>query len=81
MQSEIDYDMIAVRIRELRKNVKKVSQSKMAEAIGMYQPDLSALENNRPGCGIQDLAKLEVIAAYLHVTMHYLLFGESEEQP
>ena len=78
MQREVDYDIIAARIRELRKNVRKVSQSKMAEAIGMYQPDLSALENNRPGCGIQDLAKLQVIADYLHVTMHYLLFGEGE---
>ena len=79
MLDEIDYDMIAARIREQRKNVRKVSQSKMAEAIGMYQPDLSAIENNRPGCGIYDLPKLEIIADYLRVPVRYLLFGDEEE--
>ena len=52
----IDYDIIASRIREARKLKKKVSQKKMAEDLQMYQPDLSALENNKPGCGIRDLA-------------------------
>ena len=50
----IDYDIIAARIREARKNKKKVSQKKMAEDLQMYQPDLSALENNKPGCGIRE---------------------------
>ncbi len=77
----LDFDMIAARIRELRKNVKKVSQAKMAEDLGMYQPDLSALENNKPGCGIKDLAKLELIADYLHVTIPYLLLGDDEDRP
>lgn len=45
----IDYDIIAARIREARKNKKKISQKKMAEDLQMYQPDLSALENNKPG--------------------------------
>lgn len=72
----LDYDIIASRIREQRKYVKKISQKKMAEDLGMYQPDLSALENNRPGCGIRDLAKLEVIANYLCISLRYLLFGE-----
>ena len=67
--------MIAARIREQRKDVKKVTQRKMAEDLGMYQPDLNALENNKPGCGICDLAKLEVIADYLGVPLIYLLFG------
>lgn len=44
----------------------------------MYQPDLSALENNKPGCGIRDLAKLEMIAGYLNIPLRYLLFGEGE---
>ena len=74
----LDYDMIAFRIREQRKNNKKVSQKRMAEELGMYQPDLSNMENNKPGCGIQDLAKLEVIADYLCVPLKYLLFGEEE---
>ena len=76
----LDYDMIASRIREQRKQVRKVSQSSMAEALGMYQPDLSASENNKPGCGIHDLAKLEIIADYLRVPLSYLLFGEGEEE-
>ena len=75
----LDYDMIVCRIREQRKLVRKVSQSRMAEDLGMYQPDLSAMENNKPSCGIHDLAKLEVIADYLRVPLSYLLFGEGEE--
>ena len=75
----LDYDMIGFRIREQRKKVKKVSQKKMADDLGMYQPDLSDMENNKPGCGIQDLAKLEVIADYLCVPLSYVLFGEEDE--
>ena len=75
----IDYDIIAARIREARKNNKKVSQKKMAEDLQMYQPDLSALENNKPGCGIRDLAKLEMIVGYLNIPLRYLLFGEGED--
>lgn len=75
----LDYDIIASRIREQRKYVKKISQKKMAEDLNLYQPDLSALENNKPGCGIHDLAKLEMIARYLNITLRYLLFGDDEE--
>lgn len=75
----LDYDIIASRIREQRKCIKKISQKKMAEDLGMYQPDLSALENNKPGCGIKDLAKLELIANYLGITLSYLLFGDEDE--
>lgn len=75
----LDYDVIASRIREQRKYVRKISQRKMAEDLNMYQPDLSDLENNKPGCGIKDLAKLEMIASYLKVSLSYLLFGEGEE--
>lgn len=75
----LDYDMIASRIREQRKYIRKISQKKMAEDLNMYQPDLSNLENNNPGCGINDLAKLEVIAKYLNMPLRYLLFGNDEE--
>ncbi len=75
----LDYDMIASRIREQRKYIRKISQKKMAEDLNMYQPDLSNLENNKPGCGINDLAKLEVIAKYLNMPLRYLLFGNDEE--
>lgn len=74
-----DYDVIASRIREQRKYVKKISQRKMANDLNMYQPDLSALENNKPGCGIHDLGKLEVIATYLDISLQDLLFGNDEE--
>lgn len=75
----LDYDVIASRIREQRKMIRKISQKKMAEELNMYQPDLSDLENNKPGCGIKDLAKLELIAGYLNVSLSYLLFGDEEE--
>jgi transcriptional regulator with XRE-family HTH domain len=75
----LDYDRIAFRIWDLRKNRKKVSQKKMAEDLGMYQPDISALENNRPGSGIESLPKLELIAAYMGVSIKYLLFGNEDE--
>lgn len=75
----LDYDIIASRIREQRKYVRKISQRKMAEDLGMYQPDLSALENNKKGSGIHDLAKLEIIAGYLHISLLQLLFGYGEE--
>ena len=76
----LDYDVIASRIREQRKYIKKISQRKMAEELNMYQPDLSDLENNKPGCGIKDLAKLELIASYLNIPLRYLLFGDEEEE-
>ena len=76
----LDYDVIASRIREQRKYVRKISQKRMAEDLNMYQPDLSALENNKPGCGIKDLAKLELIANYLNISLSYLLFGDGEEE-
>lgn len=75
----LDYDIIASRIREQRKYIRKISQRKMAEDLNMYQPDLSDLENNKPGCGIRDLAKLEMIASYLNISLSYLLFGDGEE--
>lgn len=75
----LDYDVIASRIREQRKYIRRISQRQMAEDLNMYQPDLSDLENNKPGCGIRDLAKLELIASYLNISLSYLLFGDGDE--
>lgn len=75
----LDYDVIASRIREQRKYIRRISQRQMAEELNMYQPDLSDLENNKPGCGIRDLAKLELIASYLNISLSYLLFGDGDE--
>ncbi len=74
----LDYDVIASRIREQRKYIRRISQRKMAEELNMYQSDLSNLENNKPGSGIKDLAKFEMIASYLNVSLSYLLFGDEE---
>ena len=76
----LDFDMIASRIHNQRKYVKKVSQAKMAEDLYMYQPDLSNIENNKRGSGITDLARLEIIADYLGVPLSYLLFGDGEDE-
>lgn len=76
----LDYDRIASRIRVQRKYVRKVSQKKMAEDLLFYQSDISDLENNKPGCGIHDLAKLEVIANYLGMPLRNLLFGYEEDE-
>lgn len=43
-----------------------------------YQPDLSAPKNNKSGCGIRDLTKLELIAGYQNISLSYLLLGEGE---
>ena len=74
----IDYDALGYRIRYQRKYVKKISQRRMAEELGLYQPDLSNMENNRPKCRLDDLPLLEQIAKYLGISMLYLLFGDIE---
>lgn len=76
--NSIDFDELGYRIRYQRKYVKKIPQRKMAEDLGLYQPDLSNMENNNPKCRLNDLALLEQIARYLGVSIHYLLFGNIE---
>lgn len=71
----INYEEIGMRIRQARTMTKKVSQPIMAEALGMYQADISNLERARKGSGITDLAKLDAIAEYLDLPLQYLLFG------
>lgn len=75
-----DTEKIAERIKELRKNGRRVSQKKMATDLMMYQPDISDLENNQPGSGLNDIQKLSDIASYLHVSLEYLLFGNEDAE-
>lgn len=75
----IDYEKIGRRIYEERKFLHHISQEKMAEDLGMYQPDISNLEKARKGSGITDLSKLELIADYFDLPIENLLFGTSME--
>ena len=75
----IDYEKIGRRIYEERKFLRHISQEKMAEDLGMYQPDISNLEKARKGSGITDLSKLEIIADYFDLPIENLLFGTSME--
>jgi len=73
----INYQKIGERIAEERKYMRKISQEKMAEDLGMYQADISNLEHARKGSGITDLAKLQSIADYFNLPIENLLFGTS----
>ena len=75
----IDYEKIGRRIYEERKFLRHISQEKMAEDLGMYQPDISNLEKARKGSGITDLSKLQTIADYFDLPIENLLFGTSAE--
>ncbi len=48
----IDFDKIGKRIQEERKYLRRISQEKMAEDLGMYQADISNLEKAKSGSGI-----------------------------
>lgn len=69
----IDKEGIGRRIFEVRKILRKISQEKMVEDLGWYQPDLSVIEKN----GTDDLFKLDMMADYLNVPLEYLIFGRS----
>lgn len=75
----IDIDKIGKRIKEQRKYMRKVSQEKMAEDLGMYQADISNLEKAKSGSGISDLYKLDAIAEYLNIPLETLLFGREDK--
>lgn len=75
----IDYVKIGKRITEERKYIRKFSQEKMAEDLGMYQADISNLEKAKKGSGITDLAKLDDIAAYFEIPIETLLFGRTDK--
>ena len=76
----VDYEKIGKRIQEQRKNIRQISQEKMAEALGMYQADISNLEKAKTGSGITDLSKLDLIADYFDMPLEALLFGRRQDQ-
>ena len=76
----LDYEMIGRRILEERKYLRRISQEKMAEDLGMYQADISNLEKAKNGSGITDLSKLELIADYFGMPLETLLFGRRQDQ-
>ena len=75
----IDYEKIGRRIYEERKFIRRISQEKMAEDLGMYQADISNLEKAKKSSGITDLNKLQIIADYFSLPIENLLFGSSAE--
>ena len=76
----IDFDQIGKRILEERKYLRRISQEKMAEDLGMYQADISNLEKAKKGSGINDLSKLDLIADYFDMPLETLLFGRRHDQ-
>ena len=76
----IDFDKIGKRILEERKYIRRISQEKMAEDLGMYQADISNIEKAKNGSGITDLTKLDLIADYFDMPLETLLFGRRQDQ-
>lgn len=76
----VDYEKIGKRIQEQRKYIRRISQEKMAEALGMYQADISNLEKAKSGSGITDLTRLEIIADYFDMPLETLIFGRRQDQ-
>ncbi len=76
----IDFEKIGRRILEERKYLRRISQEKMAEDLGMYQADISNLEKAKNGSGITDLSKLDLIADYFDLPLEILLFGRRQDQ-
>ena len=76
----IDFEKIGKRILEERKYIRRISQEKMAEELGMYQADISNLEKAKNGSGITDLSKLDLIADYFDMPLETLLFGRRQDQ-
>ena len=50
----------------------------MAEDLNMYQADISNMEKAKPGSGIGDLQKLDLIAGYLNIPLETLIFGRED---
>ena len=76
----IDLNKIGKRIQEERKYLRRISQEKMAEDLGMYQADISNMEKAKSGSGITDLVKLDMIADYFDMPLETLLFGRRQDQ-
>ena len=73
----INASNIGKRIRKLRRE-RGLSQERMAEALGMYQADISNLERAVSGSGISDLYKLDMIADYFGVPLVEILIGSED---
>lgn len=65
----INYEKIGQRIAEQRKYIRRLSQERLAEELGMYQADISNLEKAKKGSGITDLSKLDFIADYFEISL------------
>ena len=76
----IDYEKIGKRILEERKYIRRTSQERMAEDLGMHQADISNLEKAKKGSGITDLSKLDIIADYFDMLLETLLFSRRQDQ-
>ena len=75
----INYEKIGQRIAEQRKYIRRLSQERLAEELGMYQADISNLEKAKKGSGITDLSKLDFIADYFEISLENLLFGKGDK--
>lgn len=75
-----DYSRVGRRIAQERKNYKHVTQEKMAEELRMYQADISNLENGKLGSGINDIAKLDIIADYLGISVKELIMSAFDDE-
>ena len=76
----VDFEKISRRILEERKYLRRLSQEKMAEDLGMYQADISNLEKAKSGSGITDLAKLDMIADYFDIISKHLRISRTQER-
>lgn len=76
----IDLEKIGKRILEERKYIRRTSQERMAEDLGLYQADISNLEKAKNGSGITDITKLDMIADYFDMPLETLLFGRRQDQ-
>ena len=80
MEMEELLQQIGRRIAEQRGHIRRVSQGKMAEELGMYQADISNMEHAKKGSGVSDLYKLNDIARYFDIPLESLIFGTGSGQ-
>lgn len=67
--------MLGDKIKELRKK-HKVTQTQLAEAVGLRQSAIGMIERNRNGASPD---KLKLIADFFEVTVDYLLSNDEEK--
>ena len=74
-KKEIDFDIMIVRLKDLRKE-KKLTQTKLGEAVGFSQTTYTCYEN---GTSRPTTFKLLYIAKYYNVSFDYLV-GRSDNR-